>query len=332
MRIAHVIAAEFHRLSPATRVCLQQAATADRVELVRAVLDELHAVTGLPTGYRVGGGAYYDSNPNVQVLKSLEAARFRKLAGDPPIVANWCCEVESWPRTYGSRSAQSILAEGFTGLMYGLDSVSAFVMAGGVESGELYAQTLLRPLADAAPVLRGYAAANVGTRVVGYAAPDASIDALYGFAREGVPVLPGVGTSLGTIPDDALKDNFTMMPSSAVQERRDGMDALARAPVLLTTPFVGLVVPRVDTNGTLRTVALLNTRIDVQGPVVLALRNLPADVTSVIWRELRRPPVVLSVGRGDDGATVVIPEIGAWNGGYLDVRILPDRWWSLPKK
>ena len=323
VRIAHVIAAEFHRLSPTTRVCLQQAATADRVELVRAVLDELHAVTGLPTGYRVGGGAYYDSNPNVQMLKSLESARFRKLAGDPPIVANWCCEVESWPRTYGSRSAQSILAEGFAGLMYGLDSVSAFVMAGGVESGELYAQTLLRPLADAAPVLRGYAAANVGTRVVGFAAPDASIDALYGFAREGIPVVPGVGTSLGTIPDDALKDNFTKMPSSAVQERRDGMDALARAPVLLTTPFVGLVVPRVDTNGTLRTVALLNTRIDVQGPVALALRNLPADVTSVVWRELRRPPVVLPVGRGDDGATVAIPEIGAWNGGYLDVRILP---------
>lgn len=314
--VAHVIADAFHRVSPKTRVCLQNGFTDDRIDLVRALLTELNAMTGLPTAFRAGGYAYYDLNPNDQVLKSLEASQFRKKVGDLGFGVAWCCEIESWPRTYGSRSAQSVLVEGFTALMYGMDAISSFVIAGGVEPGGLYVRALLEPIADASSVLLDYVRACDGTRIVGYSssAPSATLCL---FAYEGIPVLPGLGRSLGAIPDEMLKDDFRQLTSAAVQGRRARMDALGRAPVVLESPFVGLVVPRETEDGALKTVAVLNVRIDTQGPVDLRLRGVPASVSSVTWRALRRPPLVLPLARRGDEAIVVIPEISPWNGGYL---------------
>lgn len=84
-------------------------------------------------------------------------------------------------------------------------------------------------------------------------------------------------------------------------------------------PFVGLMVPHVAAaTGALRTVALLNTRIDVQGPLTLRLRGVPAGATAV-WREMRRAPVPLVLSREGALSRVTIPEIGAWNGGYVDL-------------
>ncbi len=82
------------------------------------------------------------------------------------------------------------------------------------------------------------------------------------------------------------------------------------------SPFTGLAVPRVAADGTLRTVALLNTTIDAQGPVRLTLRKMPKG--QAVWRELRREPVVLSVVRKGDESVVTVPSIGAWNGGYVE--------------
>ena len=316
VRVARVIADAVHRVSPETRVCLQNGCTDDRVELVRALLAELNAATGLPTAFRAGGYAYYDLNPNDQVLKSLEAARFRKKVGELGFTATWCCEIESWPRAYGSRSAQSVLVEGLTALMYGMDAISSFVIAGGVEPSDLYARALLKPLADASPVLQGYARACEGTRAVGYVS-SAPLDGLCLFAYEGIPVLPGLGRSLGEIPAEMLKDDFRQLTSASVQDRREKMDTLGRSPVVLASPFVGLVVPRETPDGTLKTVAVLNVRIDVQGPVALRLRGVPSSATSVTWRALRRPPCALPLARRGDESVAVIPEIAPWNGGYL---------------
>ena len=69
---------------------------------------------------------------------------------------------------------------------------------------------------------------------------------------------------------------------------------------------------------TRRTVALLNTRIDAQGPLTLRLRGVPAGATAV-WREMRRAPVPLVLSREGALSRVTIPEIGAWNGGYVDL-------------
>ena len=54
-----------------------------------------------------GGGAYYDINPNDQVIKSLTAVNFRAKLGNMPEVGVWCPEVESWPRAYSKKWAQS---------------------------------------------------------------------------------------------------------------------------------------------------------------------------------------------------------------------------------
>ena len=79
------------------------------------------------------------------------------------------------------------------------------------------------------------------------------------------------------------------------------------------------MLPRVsEKDGTLRTVALLNVRIDAQEQVRLALRGVPAG-TKAVWRELRRAPVELPLVREGDFVQAVIPSIGAWNAGYLEV-------------
>jgi hypothetical protein len=38
-----------------------------------------------------------------------------------------------------------------------------------------------------------------------------------------------------------------------------------------------------------------------------------------VWRELRRPPVEVALVREGDRVRVVIPGIGAWNVGYLEI-------------
>ena len=65
------------------------------------------------------------------------------------------------------------------------------------------------------------------------------------------------------------------------------------------------------------TVGVFNVRIDSQGPLTLSLRNLPSGVRTARWRELRRPERTLPVRRTAAGTSVTIPEISAWNAGYL---------------
>ena len=90
-------------------------------------------------------------------------------------------------------------------------------------------------------------------------------------------------------------------------------------PAVLESPFVGLMLPYVGENdGALRSVALLNTRIDMQGPIVLRLRNL-APGAKAVWHELRRPSMPIEIERTGDISRVTIPAIGAWNGGYLAI-------------
>lgn len=309
--VARTIAEEFHRVSPETRMALQHGMTA--TGLIMRVLATLENASGHPVGMRPGGGAYYDIDPNTQVLKSLAAAQFRRTVGDPAFVQVWTPEVESFPRTYGSRSAQSVIVESFTGFMYGLNAASWLVTQTGNDPLELSSRAMIRPLADAAPVLRGYAQANRGTHAVGFTS-NAKIAQLYAFACAGVPVLFGVGTSCGELTRDDLALNRCTVTSAVVQKKRDELDTRAGGtPAVVESPFVGLVVPRVTAAGQLRTVALLNVRIDRQDPVCLRLRNLTPGARKAVWHELRCQPIDVPIKDG----RVVIPSIGAWNGGYL---------------
>ena len=94
-------------------------------------------------------------------------------------------------------------------------------------------------------------------------------------------------------------------------------DGRAKSPVVCCSPFVGLVVPRIDALGRLRTLGLLNVRIDSQGPVRLRFSRLPKSVRDVVWYEMKGEPVHLGVEREAGEAYVTIPKLGAWNAGFL---------------
>jgi hypothetical protein len=112
------------------------------------------------------------------------------------------------------------------------------------------------------------------------------------------------------------------MSSSKLMELRSRFDERCggRTPVVVETPSVGLVIPRVAADGTLRSVALVNSRIDVQRPVRLRLRNVPSGVKSATWRAFHQKPEVLPVERLEGGdAAVTVPPLSAWNCGWLAI-------------
>jgi hypothetical protein len=315
--VARAIAEEFRRISPDTRMALQHGMV--HTGTIMKVLSVLHETSGKSVGFRPGGGAYYDVNPNDQIIKSLYSARCRQKLGDPEMISVWTPEVESWPRVYGSRSAQSILVEGFSALMYGMDAVSMLVTHTGNEERGLYSRTILKPLADGSAVLNGYAKTCKETIPVGFTST-VPVDKLYAFASSGVPVLFGIGRACGELTQQDLLLDRRTASSRKVQELRNALDGRGRTvPALVASPFVGLMLPRVSKkDGKLRTVALLNNRIDAQEQVELVLRGVQ-DGAKAVWRELRREPVVVPLVREGSAARATIPCIGAWNAGYLEL-------------
>ena len=313
--IAAVISEEVHRVSPMTKMAFQGKKEDFVVPHVKEILSVMHEKTGLPVGYRPGTGSRFDiEGASGQVIKSMQSARFIELIGSPEYVDLWCPEIETWPRVYGSRTGQGVLVEAFTALAYGLNSVSMFVMAADMEPADLYSRSLLKPIAEGSETLIKYARLNEGTSVAGYKSA-ASCDLLYEFARTGVPVLPGVGHSLGTVPEELIQGTDIPKTLSAdIQRIREEHDA----PAVCCSPFVGLVIPRVDRSGTLRTVGVVNTRIDFQEDVRIRLSGVPKNVRSVVWREMKMKPVRCRVEQENGISYVSIPRIAAWNAGFLE--------------
>ena len=319
-QIARIIAEETRAVSPETKMGYQKTFSDRDTTVVRTILKTLSEVSGQKVSYRPGGGAYYDKNhPANQIMKSMATARYMKVLGCADIVESWCPEIETWPRHYGSRTGQSVLLEGFAALGYGLDAISMFVIDNGEEPIDVQSRVMLHPLHEGAPVLKKYARANKGTVPAGYTA-DVSRDVLYEFGTLGIPVLPGLGKDLGTLSGDDLKGvNVYSEPSSVLQAFRDKLDGRAGAPALCISPFIGLVIPRVDADGAIRTIGLVNCRIDSQGAIRFSLPALPAGVKTAVWRELRKEPVNLKIERdGNGSAFVEVPELSAWNAGFLE--------------
>ena len=77
-----------------------------------------------------------------------------------------------------------------------------------------------------------------------------------------------------------------------------------------------LVVPRVGKDGTLHTVTILNTTIDTHAPLKLQLRGVP-DKAKISWHSPQKAPVELDYEVSGNCAFVTIPELEAWNIGFL---------------
>ena len=184
---------------------------------------------------------------------------------------------------------------------------------------DVHSRRMLRPLHEGAPVLHEYAKANKGTVPVGFTA-DVSSDVLFPFGLLGIPVIPGLGESLGALSGEDLKGVDTYSePSSTVQAFRDKIQGRSKYPAKCVSPFIGLVIPRVSNEGTIRTLGLINCRIDSQEAIRFSLPGLPADIKTATWREMRKAAVTLTIGRDSDGeAYVEVPAIGAWNAGFID--------------
>ena len=235
-------------------------------------------------------------------------------------------EVESFPRAYGSRSVRSIALESFSSIAWGFNATSLFVMDRCSEPDEFYSDYLLGPLVTVTKFLNEYCKANTETEPAGFTCPGLRFDDTRKLM--GLPILPGYGHSWGEISAEReyfptlgavlgdfradLMPDFERTPSAKLQVVRDRLSA--NAPLELLSPFVGLVLPRVASNGTIRTVGLIGTRLDPQRNVVLRV-DTAAD--EVVWKELGESPKTLPVVASGDHRQVTVPSIGAWNMGYI---------------
>ena len=322
--VARVIAEEMHKVSPRTYFAYQHGAY--RNDSLLAVYRAMHEATGLPMGARPGGGAYFDINPNDQMIKAFKAVRQRRCLGNPEWISAWCPEIDTYPRAFASRTTQGLLNEAFVNLAYGMNCVSLLIMDTRYETDEWYAENLLKPLAAERSFLEEFRKHNSDALPAGFMdATSASAESLYELALAGVPVLPGYGKSYGDVIDkDVILDAgipflIAKMSSSAILDLRKKMDARSggKAPVVVETPSVGLVIPWVAADGTLRSVAFVNTRIDVQKPLRIRLRGVPPHVKSATWRAFHEKSITVPVERQGNDAIAEIPKLSAWNCGWL---------------
>ena len=79
-----------------------------------------------------------------------------------------------------------------------------------------------------------------------------------------------------------------------------------------------LIVPRLTREKTLRTVTVLNTTIGTHAPLKIRLRGVPQGA-KITWCMPQKAAVALDKETTDDAVTVTIPEIGAWDAGYLAI-------------
>jgi hypothetical protein len=221
--VARVIAEETHKVSPETRLAYQHGRYRNDSQLT--VYRAMHEATGLPVGARPGGGAYFDYNPNDQMVKAFGAAHQRNCLGNPEWIEAWCPEIETWPRAFASRTAQGLLNEAFVNLAYGMNCLSFLIMSTRHETDEWYSENLLAPLAAEKPCLEAYRRHNAGALPAGLAdATKATPEALYRFALAGVPVLPGPGKAYGEVTDADL--NFSGVCAIATRATAHVTDAI----------------------------------------------------------------------------------------------------------
>ena len=319
--VARRIARGVHAVSPDTRMGYQHAYDGSGLQTLvyKAMADE----TGLPVRSRPGGGAYYDHDPYQQLAKAYLLARQRATLGAAPYIEQCCPEIESWPRKFSNRTPRGVLLEAFENLALGMDSVSMLITDSRFEPMDWYGRTFFTALAANRAMLKGFADASRGTLPAGLFVEGR--DPLRAESTAGIPLVNSDrAVRLGNYADFKARNGGKGVNavSASSSEMRDWVRLAdevtgGRMPVVPLDPIVAWVMPRVKPDGTLATVAVVNTTIGESAPTRWALRGVPADVEKAVWHALDGQPVDCPIVRTCGVTTVTVPSLGGWSAGWL---------------
>ena len=91
-------------------------------------------------------------------------------------------------------------------------------------------------------------------------------------------------------------------------------------PALIETVTQAAIIPRIEANGSLRSVGILNCAISNLNDVTLRLRPGDTDRHSYVWRVNGKRDVRLRPHYENDDVILTIPELPAWQFGYVAVK------------
>ena len=335
--LAGAIVRAAHTVSPTTRFGYQFGWSWDP-----AIVKAMASAGGYLVRLRPGAGAYWDTDAHTQLDKAYFLQLVWRKYGALDCVEAVCPEIESCPRTFSCRTPQGIILEAFESLALGMDFLSMFVADArpannpvAREDVKFYADRLFPRLASAHGFLKGYRDAGRGSRPCGFSVPDEHPARLV--VCRGIPIAPAGGMSLGELPDvnsipvrmsgsgtvtGPTRQTRVMQIASgpALMDFARRCDAASggRLPVLFDEPVMAWVLPRVTDGWTLRTLAVVNASIDRQDPVGMRLRGVP-DGAKALWHTPESSAAELSIVRDGGLSCVVLPRLGAWQCGYLEI-------------
>lgn len=319
--VARRIAVGVHSVSPQTRMGYQHGydGTGLQTKIYKAMAD----ATGLPVRSRPGGGAYYDQDPYQQLAKAYHLARQRATLGAAPYIEQCCPEIESWPRKFSNRTPRGVLLEAVENLALGMDSVSMLISDSRFEPMAWYGKTFFAALARNRDMLKEFADANRGTRPAGIFIGDRNPTRQE--ATAGIPLVnSNRALCLGNYEE--LKTRIGGKGVLALSAASTDLLAWAkladdvaggRMPAVALDPVQAWVMPRVKPDGTLATLAMVNTTIGESAPTRFKLRGVPATANTAVWHALDSKPVECPIARENGETTVTIPPLCGWSAGWL---------------
>jgi len=327
---AHVARA-IHAVSPTTMMSLQRGY---RPHVRQAwILKAMADATGNKVGNRLGGGSWLDSDHYDMIFNGWLYARERETdAAIEPLVARWCPEIESCPRTFACRTPRGALVQAIIALGMGMDSISCLIMNSQLEPMSWYGRRFFSRLAANRACLMAYRDRNRGALPAGLAyRGESSPEDHAGMptrwcSTAGVPLVMGRAQATGTYAD-FLKANGGKPIDSRQASSKDLLRWSALAdevsggtlPVVLSDPVVGYLLPNVDpATRALRSVLFVNTTMDANEPFTVRLRGVCKSVRQMTWWALDERPVAVDVTWQGNDAVVRLPSLPAWSAGWLD--------------
>ena len=188
--------------SPTSRLGLQYP-WADEGQL--HIVEAMVKAAGEPIEMRPGCCSYCDRDPFAQIDKTYRMqCQVKTLLAHPDWYSRLCPEIETYPRTFTTRTARSLGFEALTHLASGLDSLTWYI-AGNAEQPELYEGTTFRAPRENLALYREYVRRNAGAEQVGFGAPEGETFGkdMKGFAAVNgsstIPYAFGAGRKLGTV-------------------------------------------------------------------------------------------------------------------------------------